>query len=236
MPRWNPFLQRGAHPAPLEIPPVGLGPELATARLVLLNRLRQRGVPDRIVAAFAAIPRERFVPDDLRADSYEDRALPIGEEQTISQPYMIARMLVELALRPEDRVLDIGTGTGYQAALLGQLCREVVSIEVRPTLLERARRTLATLSAGNVTCHQGNGRLGWPARAPYDVIICAAASADVPQHLVDQLAPGGRIALPVGDRELQWLRVGQKDEAGAMTWRSLDACTFVPLVEEAPIA
>ena len=167
MSRWNPFLQRGAHPAPLEIPPVGLGPELATARLVLLNRLRQRGVPDRIVAAFAAIPRERFVPDDLRADSYEDRALPIGEEQTISQPYMIARMLVELALRPEDRVLDIGTGSGYQAALLGQLCREVVSIEVRPTLLERARRTLATAGASNVTCHLGNGRLGWSER-PYD--------------------------------------------------------------------
>lgn len=207
---------------------------LAASRLELLRSLRQGGVPEHVVAAFAAVPRERFVPAPLRAHAYEDRPLALGEEQTISQPYMIARMLIELDLRPEDRVLDIGTGSGYQAALLGCLCRQVFSVEVRPALLERAQRTLDALGYRNVHTFLGDGRQGLAAYAPFDVIICAAATDDVPPALVAQLAPGGRLALPVGDKDQQRLWVGRKPAAGVaddtIQWQGHEACTFVPLV------
>ncbi len=204
--------------------------EFDSARNSLLHSLRKRDIDPRVVAAFAEVPRERFVPSDRVKEAYLDQALPIGEEQTISQPFMIARMLVELHLRGDEKVLDIGTGSGYQAALLSCLCREVHGVEVRPDLLLRAREVLASLGYDNIRTYLRNGREGLPEEAPFDVIIVAAASNDVPPALLTQLAPGGRLALPLGDPSMQWLRVATRGTDGKVNWRTHDACSFVPLV------
>src|SRR5687768_3173679 len=165
------------------------------ARLVRSLAEQSRVTDTRILAAFRAVPRHRFVPADLEPAAYEDRALPIGQGQTISQPTMIAEMLVELAPKPSDRALEVGAGSGYAAALLSTLVAEVHAVEVLPTLAEKARATLASLGHVNVSIVTGDGRLGLPDLAPFDVILVSAFARSVPEALLAQLAPGGRLAI-----------------------------------------
>jgi len=192
----------------------------------------RRGIGDaRVVEAMAAVPRERFVPEGLRARAYDDCALPIGERQTISQPYIVALMTAALALDPGDRVLEVGTGSGYQAAVLSRLAREVITVERQPRLLERARDLLAALGYANVRVHAAGARLGRAEDGPYDAIIVTAAAPRVPRSLLDQLAAGGRLIVPVGSLREQELVLATKTPRGVALAR-LGACRFVPLVGE----
>jgi len=184
----------------------------------------------RILEAFRRVPRERFVPEELADFAYEDRALPIGEGQTISQPSMIALMLSALAPRATDRALEVGAGSGYAAALLGQLSESVEGVEIRPELAERAAHTLSELEIGNVHVRLGNGALGLPEQAPFDIILVSAGAASTPAELVEELGPGGRIAIPMGARAGQHLFLGQRQPNGALHWEKRTACVFVPLV------
>ena len=193
-----------------------------------LARLELRD--SRIIEAFRRVPRERFLPEAVKAQAYDDRALPLAEGQTVSQPSMIAIMLDALACRSTDRVLEIGAGSGYAAALLGCLAAEVHAVEIRPALAERARATLAALAHQNVHVHVGDGARGLPEHAPFDRILVSAAARDVPAPLVDQLAPGGRLVIPVGPSSGQLLQVGVKLQNGAVRWSSGTPCVFVPLV------
>jgi protein-L-isoaspartate(D-aspartate) O-methyltransferase len=183
-----------------------------------------------VLAAFGRVPRELFVPPELRRQAYADRALPIGCEQTISQPFMVAAIVMGLALTGDERVLDVGTGSGYQAAVIAELAREVVTVERVPELADRARIALAGYP--NVEVVVADGSLGWPPRAPYDAIAVAAAAPDVPRPLVEQLAPGGRIVLPVGSRAEQWLEVVTLGPRGLERRRTVP-CRFVPLLGDA---
>ena len=199
------------------------GPELA-------GLLARRGIRDRrVLAALAAVPRELFVSDDLRSHAYADRALPIGHGQTISQPFMVATMLQALALAGGGRVLDVGTGSGYQAAVLAELAEEVVTIERVPELADHARETLERAGYGRVEVRVGDGTLGVPERAPFDGIVVAAAAPAVPEALYGQLAPGGRIVVPVGTRRDQWLEVVERRATGPARLRTVP-CRFVPLL------
>jgi len=175
------------------------------------------------------VPRHQFVPERLRARAYDDCALPIGLGQTISQPYMVARMLELLDLRATDRVLDVGTGSGYQAAVLGRLVREVWSVEIVPELAESARERLAQLGFVSVHVVCGDGSLGLPEHAPYDAIVVAAGAPTVPQAMIEQLSEGGRLVIPVGDLETQALRLVVRTGRSSST-QSLLPCAFVPLV------
>ena len=198
------------------------GPELA-------KLLARRGIRDtRVLAAMAAVPREQFVPETERRQAYADRALSIGHGQTISQPFMVASMLEPLEL-DGGRVLDVGTGSGYQAAVLSELADEVVTIERVPELAEQARRTLEQAGYANVDVRVGDGTLGVPELAPFDGIVVAAAAPAVPEALYDQLAPGGRIVVPVGSRHEQWLEIVERSKAGPMRRRTVP-CRFVPLL------
>jgi protein-L-isoaspartate(D-aspartate) O-methyltransferase len=205
----------------------------AAERTDLVARIRQAtGIDDpRILGAFQAVPRHRFVPQAQAEDAYDDRALPLPEGQTISQPSMIAIMLEALDIRPDQRVLEVGGGCGYAAALLGQLAREVHAVEIREQLAALAHTTLATLGISNVHVHLGDGRLGLPEHAPFDRILVSAGAGVVPDALLDQLAPAGRIAIPVGGEWGQTLMVGDKDAHGQVHWRRDIPCVFVPLVE-----
>jgi protein-L-isoaspartate(D-aspartate) O-methyltransferase len=177
------------------------------------EQIAARGVHDeRVLAALRRVPRHRFVPEDVAAQSYGDHPLPIGHGQTISQPYIVGFMSAALGLDGDEKVLEIGTGSGYQAAVLSELAREVFTIEIIPELGERARSTLAELGLANVHVRVGDGYLGWPEEAPFDAILVTAAPVHVPQPLVDQLALGGRMILPVGDdrQELVLLRRTEK--------------------------
>jgi protein-L-isoaspartate(D-aspartate) O-methyltransferase len=203
----------------------------AAARAAMVeDQLARRGINEpRVLAAIRRVARDRFVPPEWRALAYADRAVPIGEGQTISQPYIVATMTEALQLRPSDRVLEVGTGSGYQAAILGELASEIVTIERRADLAERARATLAALGYTNVAVVVGDGSLGWQDAAPYDAILVAAGSPSVPASLTAQLADGGRLVIPIGPREHQVLtvvrRVGdrfQQSDAGG--------CVFVPLI------
>jgi protein-L-isoaspartate(D-aspartate) O-methyltransferase len=200
------------------------------ARAAMVESL-QRGVvtDERVLAAMGRVPRELFVPPERQSEAYDNRALPIGHGQTISQPMMVAIMLQELALLGTERVLDIGTGSGYQAALLSELAASVTGVELVPELTERARRTLREHGYANVTVHQAGRELGRPEDGPYDAIVVAAASPRVPQSLVAQLAPGGRLVIPVGDRDGQELMVVERRPEG-LTVRRKGRCGFVPLV------
>jgi len=205
---------------------------LPDSQLMVEEQLRARGVADeRVLEAMARVPRELFVLPELRTRAYEDAALPIGHGQTISQPYMVARICEELALRGSERVLDVGTGSGYQAAVLAQLAGDVHTIERIPELAEQARTNLAAAGTENVTVHVGDGTLGLPERAPFQAIAVAAAAPEPPPSLYDQLTPGGRLVVPVGRRSGQELLVVVRSPEGPAVLRSVP-CRFVPLVGE----
>jgi protein-L-isoaspartate(D-aspartate) O-methyltransferase len=202
------------------------------ARMVA-EQLRGRGIRDeRVLAAMAKVPRDEFVSREDRPNAYGDHPLPIGAGQTVSQPYIVAAMLEVLELRPEDRVLEVGTGTGYEAAILGELAAEVWTMERHAELVEKARKILERLGYGNVHVVEGDGSRGLPEHAPFDKILVAAAAPRIPQLLVAQLADGGRMVLPVGSREEQQLQLVRKQGSEILvTQREL--CRFVPLVGEA---
>jgi len=183
----------------------------------------------RVISAFARIPRHLFVPEQLAPLAYEDRALPLFEGQTISQPSMIAIMLEALAPLPTHHALEVGAGSGYAAALLSTLVRDVHTIEIRPSLICFAERALTRAGIDNVFLYEGDGSQGLPEEAPFDCILVSAAARGLPPSLVGQLAPGGRIAIPVGGSQGQTLRVGIRGDAG-MEWEEQTPCTFVPLV------
>ena len=204
-------------------------PSFAPARDRMLALLRSRVRDERVIAAMAAVPRERFVPDDLRSRAYDDRPLPIGEGQTISQPLIVALMLEALALQPNERLLDVGTGSGYQAAVASLLVREVITVERLPHLLERARDVLATLDYANVCTGDAGELLGAADRAPYDAIVVAAGAPHLPRVLIDQLADGGRLVMPVGDLRKQELVCATKTTRGVALARH-GPCGFVPLI------
>jgi protein-L-isoaspartate(D-aspartate) O-methyltransferase len=194
------------------------------------RQLRRRGIADeRVLAAMARVPRHLFVPEHLQHLAYEDGALPIGHGQTISQPYIVATICALLALSGPERVLDVGTGSGYQAAVLAELAAEVVTIERVAELAERAREALAAAGHDNVDVRVGDGSLGVPERAPYDAIAVAAAAPATPPALYDQLGAGGRLVLPRGGRWGQELVLVERTDGGPVERTSVP-CRFVPLV------
>jgi protein-L-isoaspartate(D-aspartate) O-methyltransferase len=195
------------------------------------QQLRSRGIADpRILDAMSTVPRERFIPDQFRRRAFADEAVPIPAGQTISQPYMVARMTELLAPRPGERVLELGTGSGYQAAILGWLGARVTSLERHPELADAARRRIADMGlADRVTIKVADGSLGDPAGAPWDGIIVTAAAPAIPIELRDQLGEGGRLVIPVGSRDLQTLMLVVRH---GNDWHETPhgACVFVPLV------
>src|SRR5580693_2785230 len=209
----------------------GARPDFAAARNEMVARqIRSRGIISaRVLDAMAAVPRHEFVPAAAQASAYCDEALPIGGGQTISQPFIVAAMSNALQLTGGERVLEIGGGCGYQAAVLSLLVREVVVVELRPSLAGESRERLARLGYGNVRVEEGDGSLGWPTGAPYDAILVSAAAPAIPAPLVEQLADGGRLVIPVGDAERQsMLRIVKR--AGGLERESLLTCRFVPLL------
>jgi protein-L-isoaspartate(D-aspartate) O-methyltransferase len=200
----------------------------------LARRLAPQIADKRVLAAIAATPRSRFVPEPLQNRSYDNEALPIAGGQTISQPLIVARMLELLTLTGDELVLDVGTGSGYHAALLARLAREVISIEIDPGLHEAAAATLTQLELANVTCLVADGWGGLPERAPYDAINVAAASGrEPPARLLEQLAPGGRMVAPIGRRR-QYLTVYRRGRDGRLRSTKLEPVRFVPLVRPGP--
>ena len=194
------------------------------------SQLRARGIADkRVLDAMQKVPRHLFVPEEYRSRAYDDSPLPIGHDQTISQPYIVGYMSEALELRPTDRVLEIGTGSGYQAAILGELAGDVYTIEIVPQLAERARAALEAAGYRNVHVRHGNGYLGWPEAAPFDRIIVTAAPEKIPQALVDQLAVGGIMVVPVGAvYDDQVMTIVRKTEKGVVTRETLPV-RFVPM-------
>ena len=202
---------------------------LSRSKTALLAELAQDISDRRVLDAIAKVPRERFVPEDLRVHAYENRPLPIGYGQTISQPLIVALMTQALGLVGDEKVLEVGTGSGYQAALLSHLAGEVFSVERVAQLAQRAQRTLAELGFTNVRVQVADEALGWPEEAPYHGIIVTAGAPRVPQELLKQLATGGRMVIPVGSRDLQELvRVVESPEGPVLT--NLGPCRFVPLM------
>ncbi|MCB0220074.1 MAG: protein-L-isoaspartate(D-aspartate) O-methyltransferase [Chrysiogenetes bacterium] len=197
------------------------------------EQLRRRGIKDeRVLAAMEAVRREVFCPPNVREHAYEDKPLPIGYEQTISQPYIVGYMSEALQLSRGEKVLEVGTGSGYQAAVLARMGMRVYSVEVVPELAERARETLEA-HGYEVHVRAGDGYAGWPEEAPFDAIIVTAAPESLPQELLDQLAPGGRLVVPVGPQYAgQELRRYRKDESGQVSVETLLPVRFVPMVRE----
>jgi protein-L-isoaspartate(D-aspartate) O-methyltransferase len=194
------------------------------------DQLRGRDITDpRVLEVMGRVPRHLFVPESGRAAAYDDHPLPIGHGQTISQPYIVAFMTQALKVQPEHKVLEIGTGSGYQAAVLAELARDVYTIEIVDALGEQARRTLESLGYRNVHVRIGNGYLGWPEQAPFDRIIVTAAPEEVPQPLVDQLAVGGLMAVPVGS-VVQELKILRKTGTGLETLDTMPV-RFVPMIK-----
>jgi protein-L-isoaspartate(D-aspartate) O-methyltransferase len=199
-------------------------------RRAMLDQLVQRGIRStRVLAALDRVPREQFVPAGVRHLSYADRALPIGASQTISQPYIVALMTEALELSGAEHVLEIGTGSGYQTAILAELSASVVSIERHEELSWRAGEVLAECGYKNVTLVVGDGTLGWPEQAPYDRILAAAAARHIPRALEEQLAEGGILVIPIGEASGQELQAFHK-QGGQLHAQWLSGCRFVPLV------
>jgi protein-L-isoaspartate(D-aspartate) O-methyltransferase len=195
------------------------------------RQLAERGIREvRVLDAMSRVPRHEFIPETLRQEAYEDHPLPIGEGQTISQPYIVAAMLEHLALQATDRVLEVGTGSGYVTALLSLLCAEVYSVERHAQLAALAESTLHRLGYRNMKIRVGDGSQGWPEYAPFDAILVSAATPEMPPALFAQLREGGRLVVPVGPPSSQELQLIGKI-AGEPEVRVLEGCRFVPLVE-----
>jgi len=205
--------------------------EFAAARNRMVDtQIKIRGVSDpRVLAAMRRVPRHHFVPQHLWDQAYSDYPLPIGEDQTISQPYIVALMTEALELKDTDRVLEIGTGSGYQAAVLAELAAEVYSIDRLPSLAEQAQKVLTAMGYQNFQVRVGDGTLGWPEEAPFDAILVTAGAPQVPRPLVEQLALGGRLVVPVGDRFSQTLTRALKTKEG-VKFDYLGGCRFVRLI------
>ena len=221
--------------APADCTP-GASPQdaLERARLAMVaDQIASRGVRDpRVLEAMRTVPRHEFVPAALRDDAYFDSPLPIGHGQTISQPYIVALMTELARPAPSDRALEVGTGSGYQSAVLSRLVAQVFSVELVEPLAQSASALLRRLGYGNVTVRSGDGYLGWPDEAPFDIILVTAAPEEVPAALIAQLKPGGRLVVPVGPvHDVQDLRLLVKDQAGRVTSRSVIPVRFVPLVK-----
>jgi protein-L-isoaspartate(D-aspartate) O-methyltransferase len=194
------------------------------------SQLKARGITNnRVLEAFRKVPRHLFVPKNIIGSAYDDCALPIGDGQTISQPYMVAIMTELLELKGDEKVLEVGTGSGYQAAILAELAKKVITMERVPALAERAKKLLAEMGYGNVEVRMGDGTEGYPLEAPYDGIVVTAACPDIPPPLIEQLAEGGRLVLPVGERYSQILTLVRK-EKGKITTEPSIGCIFVPLI------
>jgi protein-L-isoaspartate(D-aspartate) O-methyltransferase len=215
----------------------------AAARIALVDELRSYGRLDpppgrdgfneRVLQALLVVDRHEFVPDRLRSEAYENHPLPIGHGQTISQPYIVALMTDLAALDEDDVVLEVGTGSGYQAAVLAKLVQQVYSIEIIEPLAEQAQQRLRRLGYDNVTTRLGDGYFGWQEHAPFDAIVVTAAATHVPPPLIAQLKPGGRMVIPVGGRfTVQYLLLLEKTEAGDIVTRQITAVRFVPLTGE----
>jgi protein-L-isoaspartate(D-aspartate) O-methyltransferase len=205
-------------------------PRWLRQRRALIEKITEHGIDDvTVLRAFDTVPRHLFVPTAVRHQAYDDSPVPIGFGQTASQPSLQALYLQTLRLQADDRVLEVGTGSGYQTALLAQLVEHVYSVERINELSFRARTALDELRVNNVALLVGDGSVGWTRYSPYDAILVAAAAPSVPPALVDQLAPGGRLLIPVGDRKLQQLTLLRK-QGGTVETETVTACTFVPLV------
>lgn len=199
------------------------------AREALVRSLRGEIMDARVLDAIGSVPRERFLPEQLRRHAYEDRALPIARDQTISQPLMVAIMTQALKLMGDEKVLEVGTGSGYQAAVLSKLAREVVSVERLPDLAQAAAHRLDELGCANVRVLPAGEELGLAEEAPFDAIIVTAGAPNVPRSLIGQLGQGGRLVVPVGDRKIQQLVRATKSLSG-VSLEKLGECRFVPLI------
>jgi protein-L-isoaspartate(D-aspartate) O-methyltransferase len=208
----------------------GMETDFAAARESLINSLRREIKDERVLVAMNRVPRERFLPAELKRYAYDDRPLPIGYGQTISQPLMVAIMTEVAQLRGQEKVLELGTGSGYQAAILAELAEKVVTVERVPALAESAARRLRELGYRNVAVRvPEEGTLGLPSEAPYDAILVTAGAPHVPQELVDQLVCGGRLVIPVGQRSIQQLLSVRREKQGTTVTRH-GQCRFVPLI------
>ena len=197
------------------------------------SQLRQRGIRDeRLLAAMSKVPRHEFVSQQNWNEAYADHPIPIAEKQTTSQPYMIAAMVQAAEIKPEDRVLEIGAGSGYQTAVLAELASQVFAVERYASLAEAAQKTLERLGYRNAKIVTGDGSLGLAEAAPFDAIIVSAAAPRIPQALMDQLAVGGRLLIPVGEADQQVLQLVQRNADGSISVRTLEGCRFVPLIGE----
>jgi len=211
----------------------GTHPFAAERWSMVESQLRQRGIRDeRLLAAMNNVPRHEFVNQQNWNEAYADHPIPIAEQQTTSQPYMIAAMIQAAQIKPEDRVLEIGAGSGYQTALLAELASQVFAVERYASLAEAAQKTLERLGYHNAKILTGDGSLGIPEAAPFDAIIVSAAAPRVPQALAEQLALGGRLLIPVGESEQQLLQLVQRHADGTTSVRTLEGCRFVPLIGE----
>ncbi|HIC82129.1 MAG TPA: protein-L-isoaspartate(D-aspartate) O-methyltransferase [Kiloniellaceae bacterium] len=208
---------------------------VASRKIRLIMELRRGGIADTgVLSAIERIPREAFTPESFRHQAYENVAIPIGQGQTLSQPQVVALMTQALGASRRTKVLEIGTGSGYQAAVLSRLCRRVYTIERFKDLLETAERRFLDLRLHNITTRHGDGWKGWPEQAPFDRIMITAAAADVPAALVDQLAEGGRMVLPVGRSSRDQALLSLRREGGEIVEEHLGDVRFVPLVEGVP--
>lgn len=207
-------------------------PDFSAIRRRMADRIARRGIRNQsVLDALKTIPRHAFVAPEDSVQAYEDRPLPISENQTISQPFIVALMLEAAELRPESHVLEIGAGSGYAAALIAHIAKQVHSVERSQTLANEAAERLKALGITNVAIHHGDGNAGWAETAPYDAILVTAASREVPPALIAQLAPGGRLIIPIGPEEgPQTLMKYMKNEDGSVSERDLGNVRFVPLV------
>jgi protein-L-isoaspartate(D-aspartate) O-methyltransferase len=209
----------------------GTQPFAAERGSMVEQQLRQRGISDeRLLAAMAKVPRHEFVSPQKWPEAYADHPIPIAEQQTTSQPYMIAAMVQAAGIKPEDRVLEIGAGSGYQTAVLAELASQVFAVERYASLTEAARATLERLGYRNAKVVTGDGSLGLPEAAPFDAIIVSAAAPRIPPALVEQLAVDGRLIVPVGESEQQVVQLVQKNADGTTSVHTLEGCRFVPLI------